>query len=47
MNTLPSAPFLLAVQEQRIPPVLLVVGALVIVTAVIAVIRVVKRQRQR
>ncbi|MFI6357334.1 hypothetical protein ACIBJF_32890 [Streptomyces sp. NPDC050743] len=47
MNTLPPAPFLLAMQEQRIPPVLLVVGALVIVAAAIAVIRAVKRQRQR
>jgi hypothetical protein len=34
-------------QEQRIPPVLLFVGALVIVAAAIAVIRVVKRLRQR
>jgi hypothetical protein len=47
VNTRPPAPFLLAVQEQRIPPVLLAVGALIIVAAVIAVIRVVKRQRQR
>ncbi|MEV6833184.1 hypothetical protein AB0N17_01395 [Streptomyces sp. NPDC051133] len=47
MNTLPPAPFLIAMEEQRIPPALLVIGALVIVAAAIAVIRVVKRQRQR
>jgi hypothetical protein len=47
MSTPLSAPLLLAIQEQRIPPVLLFVGACVIVAAAVAAVLAVKHLRRR